>query len=558
MMSDPDVLIAGAGPTGLTLACGLLANGVAVRVVDKAFRPAGTSRALGLQPRGIEVVERLGALDGLPERALQMAQIVVHINGKHAANVRVGQRTPLVTRPGLVISQAEVEGALRRRVTELGGEMVWGREVAAAKQDSHGVRVGLADGGPQIRARWLVGCDGAHSRVRELAGVEFPGVPLAERFLLVDVHADVPLSRHSIYVWLDGDSVFGAFPLPGQDLWRLMAPAAHPGTESDLVTDEAVLAEVARLLGERTGCGPSLIRDREWVTSFWIHRRLAETYRNGRILLAGDAAHVHSPFGGQGMNTGIGDAENLDWKLAMVVNGTADHELLDSYESERRPIAAKVLKSTGAAGTLILGNHVLARLLRDRVVIPLMKKASMQRRVWEGVSQLKVTYRNGPLGRRARKWFSGQGPLPGDRVPDIECVRADGGGPTTLHAELGNKWALVMLGRTVSDEYAAVAANRLGDDGISFDEAFHMLEGELIFQVEDELITKRAGELAFAPRNVAHALANRSDADARYLLVCMPAGFERHFGRIAAASQGVEPPDWALQPIPEVIRVARR
>jgi 4,5-epoxidase len=477
--SEPEVLIAGAGPTGLTLACGLLAGGVAVRVVDKAFRPAETSRALGLQPRGIEVVERLGALNGLPDRALQVEQIVVHINGKQAASVRVGQPTALVTRPGLVISQAEVEAELRRRVTELGGQIVWGREVASAGQDSDGVIVGLADGG-QSRVSWLVGCDGAHSRVRQLAGIGFPGVPLAERFLLVDVHADLPLSRHSIYVWLAGDSVFGAFPLPGQDLWRLMAPAADPGSETDLVSDHAVLAEIARLLRERTDCDPSLIRDAEWVTSFRVHRRLADTYRNGRILLAGDAAHVHSPFGGQGMNTGIGDAENLAWKLAMVVNATADHALLDSYEAERRPIAAGVLKWTGASGNLILGNHVFARLLRDRVIIPLMNKASTQRRVWETVSQLKVTYRNGPLGRPGRKWLSGQGPLPGDRVPDIECARAEGGGGTTLHAELGNKWALLMPRRLVDGEYSAVVANRLGDDGMVALVADHDSEGEVM------------------------------------------------------------------------------
>jgi 4,5-epoxidase len=479
MRTQPDVLIAGAGPTGLTLACGLLANGVAAHVVDKAAAPAGTSRALGLQPRGIEVVERLGALDGLPERALQVEQIVVHINGRQAARLRVGQRTPLVTRPGLVISQAEVEAELRRRVTDLGGQIIWGREVAAAEQDGHGVLVGSTDGG-QSRVGWLVGCDGAHSRVRQLAGVGFPGVPLAERFLLVDVHADLPMSRRSIYAWLEGTSVFGAFPLPGQDVWRLMAPAADPGTEADTVADEAVLAEVARLLGERTGCDPSLLRDPEWVTSFRIHRRIAETYRNGRILLAGDAAHVHSPFGGQGMNTGVGDAENLAWKLAMVVKGTAAPELLDSYEAERRPIAAKVLRSTGAASNLVLGNHIVARLLRDRVVIPLMNRASMQRRVWESLSQLRVTYRNGPLGHQGRKWFSGQGPLPGDRVPDIACARAEGGGQTTLHAELGSRWALVTPGRMVSDEHAAVVAKRLGDDGVTTLVADHDTNGEIM------------------------------------------------------------------------------
>jgi 4,5-epoxidase len=457
MKLDHDVLIAGAGPTGLTLACGLLANGVSVRVVDKAFRPAETSRALGLQPSGIEVVDRLGALEGLPERALEVERIVVHINGKQAASVGVGRRTELVTRPGLVISQAEVEAELRRRVGELGGEIVWGREVTSAMQDAHGVQVGLADGG-QSRAGWLVGCDGAHSRVRDLAGIGFPGVPLAERFLLADVHADLPLSRRSIYVWLDGAGVFGAFPLPGEDLWRLMAPAADPGNEADVVTDEVVLAEIARLLGDRTGCDAGLLGDPEWITSFRVHRRLADTYRCGGILLAGDAAHVHSPFGGQGMNTGIGDAENLAWKLAMVVNGTASHRLLDSYEAERRPIAADVLKWTGGAGKLVLGDHVLSRLLRDRVIVPLMNTASMQRRVWETVSQLKVSYRDGPLGRRARR-FSRQALLPGDRVPDIEC------GDTTLHAELGDKWALVMP--RLSEECAAVVAERLGADRVS-------------------------------------------------------------------------------------------
>jgi 4,5-epoxidase len=478
--AEPDVLIAGAGPTGLTLACGLLANGVAARVVDKAVGPAGTSRALGLQPRGIEVLERLGALKDLSDRALQVEQIVVHINGRRAATVAVGQRTPLVTRPGLVISQADVEAELRRRVSDLGGQIDWGREVAAAEQDPHGVTIGFANG-DRSRVGWLVGCDGAHSRVRQLAGVGFPGVPLAERFLLVDVHADLPLSRQSIYSWLDADTVFGAFPLPGQDMWRLMVPTADPGTEADRMTEGAILAEVTRQLGGRTGCDPSLVHDPEWVTSFRVHRRLADSYRNGRILLAGDAAHVHSPFGGQGMNTGIGDGENLAWKLAMVVTGTADPELLDSYQRERRPVAARAVRSTGAASNLVLGNHMVARLLRDRVVVPLMNTASAQRRVWEYTSQLKVTYRNGPLGRHGRRrWFSGRGPLPGDRVADFGCVRADGGGATTLHAELGDRWALVLPGPMVSDEYAAVVAKRLGDDGAITLVAGHDADGAIM------------------------------------------------------------------------------
>jgi 4,5-epoxidase len=296
--------------------------------------------------------------------------------------------------------------------------------------------------------------------VRDLAGIGVPGVSPAERFLLVDAHADLPLSRESIHVWLDGASVLGAFPLPGRDLWRLMAPAADPGGEADLVADEVVLAEVIRLLRERTGCDPALIP--EWITSFRVHRRLADSYRSGRILLAGDAAHVHSPFGGQGMDIGIGDAENLAWKLAMVVNRTAAPALLDSYEAERRPIAADVLRWTGGAANLVLGDHLLARVLRDRVIIPLMNRQSIQRRVWEAVRG------------RAR-----EDPRPGDSVPDIEC------GPTTLHAELGNRWALVTP--RMSEACVAVATKRLGDDGVT----------ALVADVEDTMLVRPDAQLGW-------------------------------------------------------------
>jgi 4,5-epoxidase len=479
MKSEPDVLIAGAGPTGLTLACGLLANGVTARVVDKLTEPVTTSRALGLQPRGIEVVDRLGALGDLPAKAVQVEQIAVHISGKHAANVRVGQRTELVTRPQLTISQALVEGELRRRVLELGGEIVWGREVTGAEQNSDGVTVTFADGEPS-RVGWFVGCDGVHSRVRELAGIGFPGVPLAERFLLVDIPGDLPLSRRSIYVWLDSDTLFGAFPLPGENMWRLMVPSVEPGTEGEGMTDDDVLAEVTTKLGEKTECDPAQLGDPVWVTSFRVHRRLAETYRKGRILLAGDAAHVYSPFGAQGMNSGIGDGENLAWKLAMVINGTAEDRLLDSYETERRPVAASAVKSTGAASKLILGNHFVSRFLRDRVIVPLMNKPKLQRKVWENLSQLKVTYRDGPLGRKTRKFFSDKGPVPGDRIPDIDCTRVDGGGNTTLHAELGDHWALVVPERKAGDECAAVVAKRLGDDHVVTLVTDHDADGEIM------------------------------------------------------------------------------
>ncbi|HEX4247068.1 MAG TPA: FAD-dependent monooxygenase [Pseudonocardia sp.] len=199
-MGSDDVLVVGAGPTGLVLACGLRAAGVRVRVVDAAPGPATTSRALGLQPRGVEVLDRIGALGDLPGRALAVQQLVIAVAGRELCRLRVGQRTRLGGHPGLLISQAEIEGALRARLAELGGQVEWGRAVRAVEQDAGGVTVLFAGGvdPAEARVRWLVGCDGAHSSVRKAVGIGFPGVPLVERFLLADVHAELDRPRDTV------------------------------------------------------------------------------------------------------------------------------------------------------------------------------------------------------------------------------------------------------------------------------------------------------------------------------------------------------------------------
>src|SRR4029453_7648702 len=204
------VLVVGAGPTGLTLACGLLEGGAEVRVIDAAEGPATTSRALGLQPRGIEVLDRLGALGELPDRGVTVQSVVINVDGKEITRLRVGGTTKLVPRRGMTISKAEIEGQLRRRLAELGGGIEWGTPYSGA---------GDAD--------WVIGCDGAHSGVRKAAGIGFPGVPLIERFLIADIHADLPLDRHAVSTWLFGDQMFALFPLPGEDRWRVLVP--QPG-----------------------------------------------------------------------------------------------------------------------------------------------------------------------------------------------------------------------------------------------------------------------------------------------------------------------------------------
>jgi 4,5-epoxidase len=485
VLEPVDVVVVGAGTTGLALACGLVEGGVRVRVLDKADAPAGTSRALGLQPRGAEVLDRLGALGDLPDRSLGIGRVVVRVGGRVVANLRVGQRTKLITRQGLLVSQAEIERALRDRLTDLGVDVEWGREIIGADQDGTGVAVRVAGLSghktPPVRARWLVGCDGAHSQVRKHTGVNFPGVALIERFLLADVHAELPIPRDGVTVWLRGDQMLGAFPLPGADLWRLMAPVppVPPSAPEGVLErshstqstegDGTVVGALADLLSQHAGCPASVIRDTVWTSTFRVHRRLADTYRRGRILLAGDAAHIHSPFGGQGMNTGLGDAENLAWKLALVVRGRAGEALLDTYEAERRPIATEVLRSTSAMTGLVVGDNPVARWVRDHLFVPLLDRSFVQRMIWEQASQLKVSYRHGPLGQtrpESLAWAGRAAPRIGDRVPDIACVRDDGT-PTRLHAELGGRWAYLRPRTAAGTDKQLTALDRLGAEAVT-------------------------------------------------------------------------------------------
>ncbi|MEW5530625.1 FAD-dependent monooxygenase [Streptomyces virginiae] len=453
-MASPTVAVVGAGPTGLATACGLRLAGVSVRVLDKASGPAPTSRALGLQPRGAEVLDRLGALGDLPEHSVRIGQVLTYVDGNPLARLRVGQPTRLVTRPGLLMSQADVERRLRERLAALGVDVEWGSELLETEQDDERVRLRLT--AAEVHADWLVGCDGAHSRVRKAARIDFPGVPVVERFFLADVTAKLPVGRDTVAVWLRGDRMLGAFPLPGHDLWRLMAPAPADAGDDPLPVLRALLAEEA-------GVPASGVDDVRWTSTFRIHRRLASTYRRGRILLAGDAAHIHSPFGGQGMNTGLGDAENLAWKLALVATGHAANSLLDTYEAERRPVAAEVLRSTSAMTGLLLGRTRPARMLRDHAFVPLLDRPVVQRLLWEKSSQLNLTYRTGPLGGGVP--YGGR-PRPGDRIPDIACTRSDGAA-TRLYVELPTRWGMLTTAGRATGEWEAITGRHLGAGSVA-------------------------------------------------------------------------------------------
>ncbi|MGC7095054.1 FAD-dependent monooxygenase [Amycolatopsis lurida] len=423
------VLVAGAGPTGLALACALRLHGVEVRVLDRATGPAETSRANFLHARGSEVLARLGALGELPRESIPAMRITTYAGARPIMRIRFGDPGLRTAAPPMVVSQARVEGALRARLAELGVEPEWGTEVTGAEQDGDGVRVRLGDGG-HLTTSWLVGCDGSGSAVRRLAGIGFPGAKLSERFLLADLDIDWDLDRDGTSGWVHPDGLFAAMPMPGGS-WRLFSYDPDGGTERPEPTE--IVDRLRQHLARRTG-RTATFGHCTWASVFSVHRRLADTYRRGRIFLAGDAAHVHAPFGGQGMPTGMGDAENLAWKLAMVIDGQAAPELLDTYEAERRPLAENVLRGTALATRVNIADSAAGRFLRDKVLIKLGGLPWVQRKATYTASQLWVSYRKGPLG--------GRRPL-GDRIADLDCVREDAS-RTTLHAELGGTWALLL------------------------------------------------------------------------------------------------------------------
>ncbi|HEX2284608.1 MAG TPA: FAD-dependent monooxygenase [Mycobacterium sp.] len=455
-MTDTDVLVVGAGPAGLGLACGLMEHGVQVRVVDKASGPATTSRANFLHARGSEVLDRLGALGDLPQRSVRALRVTTYLGGEPVMNIRLGDTGTRTAAPPMLISQAAVEAALRDRLVELGGQIEWGTPLVDLRQDDAGVRATLG-GGEEARCRWLAGCDGAASTTRRLVGIGFLGVQLTERFLLADVHLDWDLDRSGTTAWIHPAGLIGAMPMPDESgrLWRIIA--YDPGQRSEKPNEEQIYGRLEDILPDRTGRAVHLA-DAVWLSMFSVHRRLADTYRCSRVLLTGDAAHTHSPFGGQGMLTGLGDAENLAFKLALVASGHAESALLDTYERERRPLATEVLRGTTAITKVNVAQGPVGRFIRDRLMVPVVNLAPIQRRATYRASQLWVNYRGGPLARRSLPL---RGPRAGDRVPDVSCARLDGGS-TRLYAELRGRWAL-MLPDDGQVELGGTARNRLGN-----------------------------------------------------------------------------------------------
>jgi 2-polyprenyl-6-methoxyphenol hydroxylase-like FAD-dependent oxidoreductase len=418
MQQDCQVLVVGAGPTGLVLAADLLARGIRTRVIDQADGVALQARAIGIHARTLEVLDTMGLADRFTERGQVVRQLRFYSRGRCLTSLefaRCGSRFGYV----LDLPQDQTEGLLRARVTELGGAIEQRAELTGLTPEPGAVTATIrcATGQTQtITAGYVVGCDGAHSRVRRELGLTFRGHPYPQDWLLADVllDGDLPdgdLREDAIHAFFRPDGLPVIFFPMREHRWRLTLPFA-----GDRGEQAPALAEIQHLTSQRAP-RPVTVSDPTWLASFRCHRRSASGYRRGRVLLAGDAVHIHSPAGGQGLNTGVLDAHNLGWKLALVASGRAPDTLLDSYGSERAPVAEEVVGLTHALVRYGTMSHPVKRRVRDVVVPVLGRSAAIQRRAARRISQVYVSY-----------------PPAGPRMPDIS-VRA-GGQATTLHQVL--------------------------------------------------------------------------------------------------------------------------
>jgi 2-polyprenyl-6-methoxyphenol hydroxylase-like FAD-dependent oxidoreductase len=426
-MSQTDVLIVGAGPTGLVLALWLTKLGVKVRIVDKTAEPGTTSRALAVQARTLELYRQLDLSDAVVAKGHKTPAANLWVGGERRARISLSDiGKGLTPYPFLhIFPQDEHERLLVAKLEALGVSVERRIELVAFTEQENRVvaRLRGADGSESDHeAIYLAGCDGARSKVRETIGTGFPGGTYQHLFYVADVEATGPAVDGELHIDLDEADFVAIFPLAGQGRARLI------GTVRDQRADRAETLTFADIRDRAIGQMKLAVARVNWFSTYHVHHRVTEHFRKGRAFLIGDAAHIHSPAGGQGMNTGIGDAINLAWKLAAVVKGRADDALLDSYEAERIGFARKLVASTDRAFTFATGQGALAAFVRTRlvpVVLPILFSFEVTRRfAFRTVSQTRINYRGGPLSRGTAGHVQG-----GDRLPWVAIDGVDNFAP---------------------------------------------------------------------------------------------------------------------------------
>jgi len=456
---DTDVLIVGAGPTGLMLANQLGRRGVRAQIIDRHDGPAQQTRALGVQPRTLEIYAHLG----IDEKAIEMGKKATGADmwarGKRAAHVAIDAiGMDLTPYPYiLILGQDDNEKLLGEALRRWNLSVQWKTELVGLTQETDRVRATLKqpDGTSRgITAAWVAGCDGARSSVREMNGIEFVGAPYEHVFFVADTEMTGPMvpDELNVYLWGGGFHLF--FPLRGTNHWRLVGilPKSIRGR------DDLTLDDVIPSIQEEAGAGLA-VRGCRWFSTYRIHHRRAARFRNGRCFLLGDAAHIHSPVGAQGMNTGLQDAYNLAWKLALIISGKAATGLLDSYEAERLPVAQRLLATTDSLFSIIVSEKEAAGIFRTfvmpRMLAFAMKIDRIRKTFFRTIAQLGIRYRKSPLSATPRDWPE-TAPRGGDRFPWLNLKLSSGGPVEDLFDKLDDmRFNLIVIGQEAPQAFPA-------------------------------------------------------------------------------------------------------
>jgi 2-polyprenyl-6-methoxyphenol hydroxylase-like FAD-dependent oxidoreductase len=451
-----DVLVVGAGPTGLMLANQLGRRGVRVTIIDRHAGPAMQSRAMAVHARTLEIYAKLGIV----ERAIELGRpghgANMWTNGRLQAHIPLRDmgkdlsRFPYV----LMLGQDDNERIMGDRLRQWGLAVRWNTELVGLEQHPDHVTATIKDPDGSTRtitAAYVAGCDGSRSFVRELCGIAFPGAPYEHSFFVADTEVTGPMIPDELNVFLWGSGFHLYFPMRGTNQWRVIGIMPKECASKDNPTFDDLLPTLLEVGGRGlsfTAC--------HWFSTYRIHHRCTERFRDRRCFLLGDAAHVHSPMGGQGMNTGLQDAYNLAWKLALVIAKGADDTLLDTYEAERRPFALKLLATTDRAFRVVVSENWFAGILRTRifprVASIVMRRQSVRRAAFLTLSQTGIDYRPSPLSQTLAG-VNPAGPQAGDRFPWLRLAFSAPGAREDLFEKMDDtRFNLLVIGQPAPDE----------------------------------------------------------------------------------------------------------
>ncbi len=425
-----DVLIVGAGPTGLMLACWLARLGIRPLVIDKKKGLTRESRALAVQARTLETYDLLGIVERALPQGIRVAAVNILLRQHRVGRIKLGEiGSGLSPYPYLfVMGQDKTEHLLLEHYLEQGGQVRWETSLGGLKQDDEGVIAELqqADGHVEtVRVQYACGCDGAGSAVRQALDIDFLGGTYTRRFYVADVRGSFHKVEGELSIWLGNQGFLGFFPMPGQDHYRIVGIVPPNLVERPELTFEDIRPEIERDSDMR-------VTEAFWLSTYNVHHRVAHTFRCGRIFLLGDAGHLHSPVGGQGMNTGLMDATNLGWKLAAVLKGEAGERLLASYEPERMPFARLLVNTTDRVFSAVATPSPWVRVLRSVIVPAVFSMIAwlpqVRRALFGLISQTRINYHDSPLSRGTVG-----GVRAGDRLPWVKW-REGGSNYDSLHS----------------------------------------------------------------------------------------------------------------------------